>query len=124
MSFYEEFDNLMANEVATWPTDKQKHFHVSKALVAALWVKKCSTPVGMALEAALESFYIGVAKEANDKGLPVALYQKLFDSMIDFLPQLEKLIKVDGLDEGDLEADLMGVLVGTLKNLRANKRSD
>lgn len=117
--FYEELDELIQNDVSLWPEDKQKHFRASNGLTNTAWPQNL-TFAGMSLEIIFRVLLIGLAKELGDKGIPTSKYDVLIDSICQSINQLDGNMLTDGLDQGDINADLLGILFGVFKNLRAN----
>lgn len=118
MSFYEKFDALMAEEVATWPADKQAHFAASRALVVAAW-PKCSTPAWQTFEILLHILEVGVTREVGQVGANMTSYSGRLECIRLMLIQIDSMSEKDKLDHGDMAYNMLGALSGVLKVLRA-----
>lgn len=118
MNFYEKFDELMREEMATWPADKQAHFAASRALVVGVW-PKCDTPAWQTFEILLHVLEVGVTREVGQAGASLSGYSGRLECIRAMLVQIDSMSKNHQLDHGDMAYNMLGALSGALKMLRA-----
>lgn len=120
MNFYEKFDELMREEMATWPADKQAHFAASRALVVGVSAG-CTTPTWQAYEVILGVLEVGLRREVGQVGLLERWpeYTEKLEELRDLIDYMDSLSQDDQLDHGDMAYNMLGALSGALKLLRA-----
>jgi hypothetical protein len=116
IDIYKKLDDLLDEEVSTWPEDKRKHYIVSKGLVAMAAVPAGTDPSVSGLQALFRALEIGVEKEVNDAESAVSV-AKAFSKIYEGLEELNLGVVNGNLDSGDISADLAGCVASILKSL-------
>lgn len=111
-----DYSVLLNKFIENLPEDKQKHFTISKALFNTVYPISKTQSISC-LEAILQAFFIGYRKELLDKGVDEDAFQRVISRIKSNIKELDDIVDIYKLDEGDLNADLAGVISVALLHL-------
>ena len=105
--------------------DKWLHYLHSYPLFK-LGGEGADTPTFMALVSILDAFEKGLEREIGQKGLDerLCVYRQMLGAARQLLIETEKLVTADSLDEGDMRANLLGIVASAIPMLHGELMVD